>query len=380
MSLPERYLSSWVKRDLAEKAVFVGGPRQVGKTTFALSFLSPPNKSHPAYLNWDIAAHQRPIAKAEFPPDQSLLVLDEIHKYARWRGIVKGFYDAYFPKRHLLVTGSARLDHYRKGGDSLVGRYHYWRLHPFSLPELGKRSAKSDLEGLLTYGGFPEPLARQDAVFHRRWQRERHTRIVKDDLRDLEIVKEISLLESLLDALPERVASPLSIRSLSEDLQVAHATVARWLTLLENVYLVFRISPFGASRIRAIKKEQKLYMWDWSAVQLQNPRLENMVASLLLKYCHFLEDSQGYRMELRYLRDRSGREVDFVVLKEKNPLFAVECKTGDTSLSPHVAYFLERTPIPKFFQVHLDSTDVEKAGGRVRILPLARFCAEMELV
>lgn len=378
--MQNRYLKSIVASDLKEKMVFVGGPRQVGKTTFALSFLSPPEKSNPAYLNWDIARHKPLILKGEFPSSESLIVVDEIHKYSRWRNLLKGFYDEFYPRKNFLVTGSARLDHYRKGGDSLVGRYHYQRLHPLSLTEISSTPTKSDLEALLKFGGFPEPFFKGGETFLRRWQRERHSRILREDLRDLEQVKDISLLEILLDALPERVGSPLSIRGLQGDLRVAHETVSRWLTLFEHLYLTYRISPYGAAKIKAVKKEQKLYFWDWSVLRDPGARLENMIASLLLKYCHYLEDSQGYAMELRYLRDREKREVDFVVLREKKPLFAVECKSGERHISPHVPYFAERTPIPIFYQIHLGDKDYEMKQGRIRVLPLSRFCAELNMV
>jgi len=373
---PIRYLSDACRSDLAEKMVFVGGPRQVGKTTFALSFLSPPEKSHPAYLNWDIS-HQRPsILNAQFRTTEPLIVLDEVHKYSRWRNLVKGFYDEFFPTKNFLITGSARLDHYRRGGDSLLGRYHYLRLHPFSLPEMG--NSPDHLNALLRFGGFPEPLFKQNDRFLRRWQRERNSRILQEDIRDLENVKDIALLELLLEALPDRVGSPLSIRSLQEDLQVSHETVARWLRIFENVYLTFRIAPFGAPKIRAVKKEQKLYLWDWSAVDNAGAKFENMVASLLLKFCHYQEDVEGYPMELRYLRDRDGREIDFVVLKRKKPLFAVECKTGERTLSNHIGYFAERTNIPLFFQVHRGETDYTRPQLRARVLPLASLCDELQ--
>jgi predicted AAA+ superfamily ATPase len=360
--------------------VLVGGPRQVGKTTFALSLLSPPGKENPAYLNWDIPRHRKEILKAEFPSKSALIVLDEIHKYGRWRNLLKGFYDEFFPKRTFLVTGSARLDHYRKGGDSLLGRYHYQRLHPFSISELSSAASMKDVEQLLTLGGFPEPLFKGSETFLRRWQRERHTRVLREDLRDLEQVKDISLLEILLDALPARVGSPLSIRNLQEDLKVAHETVSRWITLLEHVYLTFRIAPYGAPKIKAVKKEQKLYFWDWSVIEDSGARFENMVASLLLKYCHYIEDSEGFRMELRYLRDKEKREVDFVVLKDRKPIFAVECKTGEQSPSRHLTYFAERTPIPIFYQVHMGKRDFESLKGKIRVLPITTFCRELGTV
>jgi hypothetical protein len=278
------------------------------------------------------------------------------------------------------VTGSARLEHYRKGGDSLAGRYRYFRLHPFSLAELGAATPAADGEhvaALLKFGGFPEPLLAQRERTLRLWQRERMTRVIRDDLRDLEHVREISLVEQLADALPERVGSPLSIKSLREDLDVDHKTAERWVTILENLYVCFRISPFGAKRIRAVKKERKLYLWDWSMVPEQGPRFENMVAAQLLKYCHMQEDIEGYRMELRFLRDTDRREVDFVVIKDKKPLFAVECKTGEKSVSPAIRYFAERTSIPAFYQVHLGERYFQT--GKIVVVPFAQFCREIDM-
>jgi hypothetical protein len=233
------------------------------------------------------------------------------------------------------------------------------------------------VETLLTYGGFPEPLLAQSERRLRLWQRDRMIRVVREDLRDLERVKEISLVEELADLLPERVGSPLSIKSLREDLQVDHKTAERWVSILENLYVCFRIPPFGARRIRAVKKEQKLYLWDWSMVEERGPRFENLVASQLLKYCHWQEDVEGYRMELRYVRDTDRREVDFVVVKDRKPVFAVECKSGDKAVSPAARYFAERTPIPVFYQVHLGERHYQR--GNVIVLPFTRFCRDLQL-
>src|SRR5690606_5835991 len=278
------------------------------------------------------------LRKGQLPPDQPRVVLDEIHKYARWRGLVKGLYDTEKNRREFIVTGSARLDHYRKGGDSLMGRYRYFRLHPFSLPEL-EHVAGADpahLDTLLTFGGFPEPLFAKDERMLRLWQRERLTRVVREDLRDLERVREVSLVEALVDLLPDKVGALLSVKAIREDLEIDHKTAERWITILEHLYVSFRIPPFGSRRIRALKKQQKLYLWDWSMVPGEGARFENLVASQLLKYCHWLEDTEGHRMELRFLRDTDGREVDFVVIKNRAPQFAVECKTGSTAVSSSI--------------------------------------------
>jgi len=378
--MKQRYIKTSVELDLAEKMVFVGGPRQVGKTTFSLSLLGIGQKeSSPAYLNWDVMADREAILNARLPDGQTRIIFDEIHRYARWRNLVKGLFDKNKSSISFIVTGSARLDYYRKGGDSLQGRYHYYRLHPFSVTECGANTDKVLLAQLFRFGGFPEPLFRDEARFHRRWLREQSSRILYEDLRDLEQVREVSMLELLLQHLPACVGSPLSVNSLSKLLQVAHETVERWITIFDRLYLSYRILPFGAARIRAVRKEKKLYFWDWSRVTNPGARFENMVAGHLLKYCHFLEDTEGYAMELRYIRDTDRREVDFVVLRDGAPEFAVECKTGEREVSPACRYFRERTAIPRFYQVHLGEMDFGNAHSDTRVLPFATFCHEVGL-
>jgi len=373
----KRYINDSVDEDLKNKMVFVGGPRQVGKTTFALTFLSEPDEKHPAYLNWDDILTRSSLLRGELPPNEDIIVLDEIHKYARWRNLVKGFYDTKKSDVSFIITGSARLDYYSKGGDSLQGRYHYYRLHPFSIQEVNTNPSVSDVQGLLKFGGFPEPFLRANEKFWRRWQRERLQRIIYEDIRDLENIKEISLLELLAEELPNRVGAPLSVKNLKELLQVAHETVERWLKIFERMYYCYRIPPYGSPKVRAVKKEQKLYLWDWSIVSDSGPRFENFVASQLLKYCHFMEDTEGFRMDLRFIRDTDKREIDFVVLREGRPMFAVECKSGEKNINPSLFYFMKRTSIPRYYQVHEGNRDYEKNG--VRVLPAHTFCKELSL-
>lgn len=375
-----RYLRESVEADLTEKMVFVGGPRQVGKTTFALSLLGADHdESSPAYLSWDALPDREEILASRIPGGQKRIVFDEIHKYARWRNLMKGLYDKNKSSVEFLVTGSARLDYYRKGGDSLQGRYHYHRLHPFSVMESDPKPDKALAEQLLRYGGFPEPFLKGDARFHRRWMREHSSRVVNEDLRDLENVRELSMLELLLGHLPACVGSPLSVASLSKLLQVAHESVERWLSIFERLYVCYRIPPFGAKRVRAVRKEKKLYFWDWSRVEEPGPRFENMVAGHLLKYCHHVEDTEAHAMELRFLRDTDKREVDFVVLRNGRAEFAVECKTGERSAARACTYFRERTNIPRFYQVHMGTRDYGSAQADTRVLPFVTFCQELRL-
>lgn len=373
MKIKERYLAPLIERDLREKMVFVGGPRQVGKTTLALRFLAGEGKRSSGYLNWDLTSDRELIRKGLFPANQSLIVLDEVHKFNRWRQLLKGHYDKFFPERNFLVTGSARLDYYRRGGDSLQGRYHYWRLHPYSVGELGSDAIKD----LFQFGGFPEPFEKGEKVFWQRWNRERLDRVVRDDLRELEGVKDLSLIDLLIDALPARVGSLLSLNSLAEDLEVSLRSVDRWIRILEALYLCFRIAPYGAPRIKAIKKSKKLYLWDWGGLDEPGARFENLVAAQLLKYCHYIEDSEGLKMELRYLQDANQREIDFVVLKNRSPIFAVECKHGEKSISPAIKYYRGRTEIAEFYQVHMGAKDYGNSKSEGRVLPFVRFCEEL---
>jgi predicted AAA+ superfamily ATPase len=367
-----RYLFEAVNEVLPKKMALIAGPRQVGKSTFVRSLF---RKS--LYLNWDDFNDQKQIKSGEISNSEKVIIFDEIHKYSRWRQLIKGLYDKKKDQSSILVTGSAKLDYYSKGGDSLLGRYRLFRMHPFSLGELN--FSKDAETSLMKFGGFPEPFLTQNEQSHRIWQRQRAQLLLREDVRDLELVRDISRLDLLMDALPLRVGSPLSLENLRQDLECSHDAVRNWLDIFERLYISFRISPFGPPKIKAVKKEQKLYLWDWSQIEEDGPRFENMVASHLLKYCQFIEDTEGHNMELRYLRDTLKREVDFVVLKDKKVLFAVEVKNSDKAASEIHSYFRSRTQISKFYQVHLGNKDYGNEDKDTRVLPFRTFCKELGL-
>lgn len=342
--------------------VLLAGPRQVGKTTLARQFLG----ENGTYFNWDNRNDRRSLLAAEWPVQRTTIVLDELHKYRFWKRWLKGEFDKHGRRHSFLVTGSARLDVYRRGGDSLQGRYNLYRLHPFSYPELLGLSTSQEpfhelrfspatdrgpLEALLRFGGFPEPILAHDSRTHRRWQKERLDRFFREDVRDLTAVRDISMVELLSELLPDRVGSLLSINALREDLEVSHRAATNWLDVLERLYFLFRLRPYHSKKIHSIKKDRKLYLWDYSLVSAPAPRIENLVASHLLKFCHFLEDTEGYRIELHFLRDREKREVDFLVAVDRKPWFAVEVKTGKEPSSSHLRYFGERLRIPYLYRV-----------------------------
>jgi predicted AAA+ superfamily ATPase len=387
-----RYLETDIESDLKSKMVFVAGPRQVGKTTLAKRILArwPTGR----YLNWDQREHRLELRNPRWPAETALIVLDEIHKWRGWKQWVKGQYDEHGDRLHFLVTGSARMDIYRRGGDSLQGRYHHYRLHPFTLAEIEgqrkkppliepgrelplRRSGSRDtLDALVRYGGFPEPILAQKARTHRRWLKERFDRFVREDVRDLGSVRDLSQIQVLADLLPERVASPLSLNSLREDLEVSHRAVTHWMEVLERLYFSFRISPFRARAVRSLKQMPKAYLWDWSAITNEGARFENLVALHLLKLCHWLEDSEGYRVNLHYLRDRAGRETDFLVTANRKPWFAVEAKLRADRADPSLRYYRDRLNIPWTYQITLEG-EYDNLDDGIRCLPAAKFLGSL---
>lgn len=376
--LPNRIYEELIRKDLGKKMVFLGGPRQIGKTTLSQKFINKYHDGHPAYLNWDNDESRQIIQKNLWPKDQPRIILDEIHKRKGWQNFVKGLWDTWKNTVNFIVTGSARLDLFRKGGDSMLGRYYYYRIHPYTLTEMG--GGQENIKKLFEFGGFPEPLVRLDKIELKRWHLQRLAKIVRVDLRDLENVSDLDKVELLADTLESRVSSTLSYKSLAEDLEVSDKTVRRWVQILDSLYYCYILPPFGSSKIKAIKKAQKLYLWDWSQVQDPGARFENMVASHLLKYCHFQEDVFGERIELRYIRDETGKECDFVVIKNRKPIFAVECKINSTDISPSLLYLKQRLNIPMWYQVFLGDQKSRIIEPDFKILSFEDFCSAVELV
>ncbi len=381
-----RYLTSDIIEDLKEKMVFVGGPRQVGKTTFAKEIVSA-HFSQTAYYNWDNRTDRKNIINSNWPGDAQLLLFDEIHKYKKWKTIIKGEFDKLKDKYKFLITGSAKMDIYRRGGDSLQGRYHYYRMHPFSLSEL--LNEKGDIEifkelifrddffgdefgNLIKFGGFPEPLIKQSDRTLRRWHNEKVERLFREDIRDTGQVRDLGSMKLMSDMMPERAGSLLSLNSIREDLNVSHRAVSAWFELLEAHYYIFRIYPFTGKKIRSVKKTPKMYLWDWSEVLSEGARFENMIASHLLKWTHYIYDSQGYKADLFYIRSAEKKELDFLVTINQKPWFAVEVKMNDKEVSPAIHYFKERLGIPYSYQVvSEEGIDVLKNG--VRVISASRF-------
>ena len=352
----KRYLDDLAAADLERKPLVLTGPRQIGKTTLARQLMG---RFDPCqYLNWDVAGDRAILQRQSWNPRAKLLVMDEIHKMRGWKSWLKGVVDGRPPEQSLLVTGSARMDTFRQGGDSLAGRYFALRLHPISVREWCAQQGGSPdhaLTRLLERGGFPEPCLAADAAWADRWRAQYFTDLVREDVLEFSRVHEINTLRLFVELLRERVGSPLSLASIARDLAVAPATLKRYLDILQALYIVFTVQPWHKNIGRAILQTPKVYFFDSGVVKGDDGiRFENAVAAMLLKHVHFLQDSQGKAVGLHYLRTKDGAEVDFALSDNQELTHLIECKWADAAPHRALKRFAEQFPQAEAVQLVRD--------------------------
>ncbi len=360
--------------------VFLMGPRQVGKTTVAKSL----QNEGSYYFNWDVIEDRELILMGsksvaehiqlnKVRDEVPVIIFDEIHKYKDWKTFIKGFFDTYNKQCNIIVTGSSRLDRYQKSGDSLMGRYFYYRLHPLSLSEVMGRELSKNLiqppvkpdveafDNLLKWGGFPEPFLKCDESFSNRWSRSRHQQFFQEDLRELSRIQELGQIELLANLLSRQSGQLSSYSSFAKKIRVSVDTVRRWIQILESMYYCFSIRPWSKNVSRSLIKEPKYYLWDWSQCSSEGARNENFIASHLLKSVHLWNDTGMGDFELYFLRDKEQREVDFLITKNELPWIMVEAKTtGDEKLSSNLLHFQKQLSAEYVFQVALNDNYVSK--------------------
>lgn len=383
--------------------LFIMGPRQVGKTTTCHSLMN--EFKYFFYFTWDnledrekilvgpksiaIAARLESLLEAK-----PVIVFDEIHKYSRWKDFLKGFYDSYSHLAHILVTGSARLDIYKKGGDSLMGRYFLYRFHPLSIgeivdpvfPSTELRSkpiaiSKADFDTLWQFGGYPDPFLKTNKRFFNRWSNLRFQQLFQEDIRDLTRIQELKQLEVLANLIKFQAGKQTSYESLAKKVRVTGHTIRHWIETLRSLYYCFELRPWSNNIARALLKEPKYYLWDWSQVEDLGARAENFVASHLLKSVHFWTDAGFGRYDLHYIRDKDQREVDFLVTRNEEPWFLIEVKlSNNKAISPTLEYFQQATGAKHAFQVVIDLPWVNRdcfEETRSIIVPARTFLSQL---
>jgi len=354
--------------------IFLSGARQVGKTTTALSVL--PNARYFNYDNVDDASviigganHIAADLNVSTPVnEQHEVIFDEIHKYPRWKNCIKGFFDTYGKGRRIIVTGSAQLAVYRRSGDSLVGRYFPFTIHPVSAREAVGAAVNLDsvfqkpvhisqniIETLLTFGGFPEPFLKANRRFYNNWQLTRKEQIFREDLRDLSRVHDVRQIQVLGELLAAQVGAQTVLANLANELRVKNDTVKMWITLLESLYVCFQIQPWSKNVANSLRKQPKIYFWDWSIVADTGAKRENFTASHLLKAVHWWNACGLGNFALYYLRDKQKHEVDFLVVCDNKPFMMVEVKSSSHNrISPNIEHFQKTVKAPYVFQLAFD--------------------------
>ena len=374
----QRIYLNQVKLELEKhrQMFFISGPRQVGKTTMAKNLCKDTN-GH--YLSWDDIEHRELILGGsnklaehtgidQLSDKKTLIIFDELHKFRHWKDFLKGFYDRYEDHTHIIVTGSARLDIFRKGGDSLMGRYFHLKMHPFSLREIVEPVKDNDrlihppqnisaakFDQLYTFGGFPEPFIKADPRFSRRWNALREKQLVHEDIREASNVQELAQLEVLTRLLRTQAGQVTRYSTLAKQIRVSVDTIRRWLDILESFYFCFRVRPWSKNIASSLRKEPKTYLWDWAQIEDTGMRNENFIACHLLKAVHWWNDLGMGEFEMYYLRTKDQKEVDFLITQNCTPWFLVEVKSSEkTSLNKNLSWFQTITGAEHAFQVCLN--------------------------
>ena len=373
-----RYLAPRLAHDLHRKMVLLAGPRQCGKTTLAKSLLG----ARGEYLNWDIVKDRKIIRELAWPKDASLVVLDELHKAPKWKNLLKGVVDEFGNKPPLLVTGSARLDAFRRAGDALTGRHYFYRLHPIDVAEskrfLPDIPLNERVRRLLQAGGFPEAFLNPEEAA--RLRNDRMELVTREDLRDLSRVSSWRGPADLLELLRERVGKPTNYDNLAQGLAISPPTSKAWVELLEKLYLVFLLPPYSSSLSRSIRKDRRVYFFDCAAAYdtTGGAQLENLVACSLLKFAQFRKDAYGENWNLFYLRDKEGREVDFVVTRNRSVHWLIEVKASDEAVSTSLRYYVQKLRPKESLQLVLNLERPQEKSG-VKIVPLGKWLESLPL-
>ncbi|MBU1147802.1 MAG: ATP-binding protein [Candidatus Omnitrophica bacterium] len=389
------YSNLWQALSSEKQMIFVCGPRQVGKTTFAKEIAK--TFKNQLYFNWDIIDNKKLLVEnpAFFENlnrvDESmpLVILDEIHKYRHWKNYLKGIYDQFFQEYKFLVSGSGRLDIYQRKGDSLAGRYFMLHLFPFTIAESSERKKtfqeviKSPLSGfdindtnktkktwqlLHAVGGFPEPFVKQKKTFLTKWSRNYIRQVINEDIRNAFDIKKIDDIEILFSLLPSKVGNPLSLNNLANDIQVSFESIKNWINLFDRFYLTFRISPWTRKVARAIVKEKKLYLFNYPEIQNEGNRFENMVALELYRAISNWNDYGYGRFSLHYLRNKEKQEVDFLISDFNKPALLIETKFSDDLPAKSLVNFQKIFNIPAVQLVNKEDVFKYYKNGTNKIL------------
>ncbi len=314
----------------------------MGKTWISLE-IAKGIKNH-IYLNYDEIEDRKIIESKSWLPDVELIIFDELHKMPKWKNYIKGVYDTKELGTKIIVTGSARLDTFRKAGDALSGRFFAHRLYPLTVSEL-ENPSENDFNRLLVRGGFPEPFLAESIDEANRWRRQYIDGLIRSDILDFEKIHDFRAIQLVFKLLQKKVGSPVSYQSIAEDVNISSTTVKKYIEIFEALFIIFRVTPFSKNIARSILKEPKIYFFDTGLViGDEGAVFENQMALELLKNQHAICDYKGIDAELYYLRSKDKKELDFCLVQNNEIELAIEIKLSENKISSDLKYFTDRYP------------------------------------
>ena len=364
-------------KDLDKKIVFIVGPRQVGKTWLAKEIGKKYKKT--VYLNYDRFEDREIMKNEQWLETTELLILDELHKMSGWKNFLKGVYDTKDENMKILVTGSARLEAFRQTGDSLAGRFYIHRLMPFSIAELANEKYADDLDRFMERGGFPEPFLAEEEIEANRWRNQYIDGLIRNDILDFEKIHDFKAIQMVFELLRRKVGSPISYKSIATDVGISPTTVIKYINIFEALFIIFKVTPYSRNIARSILKEPKIYFYDNGLVMGDDGvKLENFVGISLLKHILATNDLSGEFNQLKYLRTKDGKEIDFAVVGSNNVINEiVEVKLSDGQLSKNLKYFSIKYSLPAV-QIVKDLKR-EKQVGNIKIVKVINYLKDLFL-
>lgn len=362
----KRKIYNKILLDLNKKMVFIVGPRQVGKTWLAKKVMK--EYKNPVYLNYDNADHREIIKKQSWLPDVDLIVFDEIHKMPKWKNYLKGVYDTKSDSIHILVTGSARMDAFKKVGDSLAGRFYIHHLFPFTVAELEGSNLKNVARLLMERSGFPEPLLASGNEDANRWRNLYTESLLGTDVLEFQDIDKVNAIRLIYQSLKSKVGSPISYSNIARDIGISSATVKKYIEILEAIYVIFIIKPYTNKISRSVLKEPKVYFFDYVVIDDIGAKFENFVALSLYKHIKLKNDLHGTSYSLGFLKTKEKKEVDFAISDSQNNLLEIiEAKVSDENVSKTLEYFLERYKVSGTQVVYnLKTERISKNGAQIK--------------
>lgn len=372
----KRKQTQLIINDLPKKIAFIVGPRQSGKTWLAKDIVK--NYDNPVYLNYDHLEDRKIIMDEAWRENTELLILDELHKMPNWKNYLKGVYDTKTEHLKIIVTGSARLDIFRQAGDSLAGRFFLHHLLPFSPAELKNTEFSNDLDRFINRGGFPEPFLADNDVDADRWRAQYIDSLIYTDIFEFDNIDNFKNIKLTFELLRSRVGSPISYKSIAEDVGVSPNTIKKYIQILEALYVVFRITPFSKNIARSLVKEPKLYFFDTGLVKGDiGAKVENLVAVCLLKHIYAQIDYEGKDAALHYIRTKDGEEIDFALVNDMQIEQLIEVKNNDASLHKSLLKFRDRYELNAIQLVK--ELRLERVEKNIEILNLAQYLTGLKM-